>query len=78
MSNITTLVDLPELPTPNYEYIKEYVDDQDAYGYDVNYYEIINYRYDEKQQKSLDSHRDFVNKTNSDELNNIMSEFDNL
>lgn len=58
--------------------IKEYVDDQDAYGYDVNYYEIINYRYDEKQQKSLDSHRDFVNKTNSDELNNIMSEFDNL
>ena len=58
--------------------IKEYVDDQDAYGYDVNYYEIINYEYTENNQKSLESHKDFVNKTNSEELNNIMSEFDNL
>ncbi len=57
---------------------KEKIDLSDLGYYDIHYKYHIDYPLTEDQENSLDSHRDFVNKTNSEELNNIMSEFDNL
>lgn len=58
--------------------IKEKIDLSDFGHYNIHYKYHIDYPLTEDQENSLESHRDFVNKTNSEELNNIMSEFDNL
>ena len=57
---------------------KEKIDLSDLGYYDIHYKYHIDYPLTEDQENILESHRDFVNKTSSDELNNIMSEFDNL
>lgn len=57
---------------------KEKIDLSDLGYYDIHYKYHIDYPLTEDQENSLESHRDFVNKTKSEELNNIMSEFDNL
>ncbi len=58
--------------------IKEKIDLSDFGHYNIHYKYHIDYPLTEDQENSLESHRDFVNKTKSEELNNIMSEFDNL
>lgn len=58
--------------------IREKIDLSDFGHYDIHYKYHIDYPLTEDQENSLESHRDFVNKTKSEELNNIMSEFDNL